>query len=174
MSQILTFNNEGKSSHSLLEAISKAVVSTLKSQNGKPASINIIVEGYEFDGEEYVAKVRVMIMPHDLELDNKYHENDGERHDHQQEAEGVAIGFTAAAYDIGLFDSVHDDVLQRIQANIAEKIIIEGKIILIASEEVHDLLRHEVKELRLAKENNLDLPSLDIDGSRYGGNDEAA
>ena len=175
MSEILNHNGEGKSRHSLLDAISKAVAKSIKGHNGMPASVNVIVEGYEFDGEEYVAKVRVMLMPHDLETDNRYHEKEEERQDHQKEAENVAVGFTAATYDIGFFNSTHDKALQMLEAQIQDIITIDGKVILIASDEVHDLLRQEAKELTQKQENNLDLQALELGpGSGSSGHKEDA
>jgi hypothetical protein len=162
MTQIHAEKSKGRSRHSLLEAIFKATATCIKKHDGGPASVNLIVEGYEFDGEDYVAKVRVMIMPHDLETDNLYHEKDATRHNRQEEGEDIATGFMAASYDIGLYDSVHDEVLHALQGQIQDKICMDGKVILIASDDVHDMLRKEVKERNMTKENNLDLQALEL------------
>lgn len=166
MTQLLANDQEGKSSYSLLEAIIKAISASLKTFPSGPASVNVIVEGYEFDGEEYVAKVRVIVMPHNLDIDNIYHENREDRDERQMEAENVASGFMAAAHHIEQYDSEYDHALNIIQAEIASKIELshEAKVTLSTTDEIHDILRKEAKEQQMKKENTLDFQTLDLGG----------
>ena len=176
MTQISADSIEGRARGSLLEAITKAVSASLKTFNGGPASINVIVEGYEWDGEEYVAKVRVMVMPHDMEMDNLYHEGEDDRHNRQAEAENFAAGFTAAAHNIEQFDSRHDEAVLAVESHIHAEIQMstEGKIVLIASDDIHDKLQEEAIKNNLTDDNKLEAPTLDLGGGSSKQTDKAA
>jgi F0F1-type ATP synthase epsilon subunit len=98
MVHIDTAKAEGTSKTSLTKAISAAIADILGGyKDVQKISITIIIDGYEFNGEEYVVKVRAIVANIDKDMEEAYHEKADDLEERLQAGDDMAHDFTESS-----------------------------------------------------------------------------
>ena len=189
MTHIIPGEGKGKSGHSLMEALVNAIAKA-KSQVGirgdHKTAMAVIIDGYDFNGEDYEVSVKISVVDFDLAQDDIYHENDDDLEERREHSEEMSNAFYASSFGIIHHnpDAPDQDGIENVvEAKLAEyeeidahSSIEQNGLKLYASNDVHDLLANEIMQMRQDKVMKNDMPSLDLGGG--GGSsartDEAA
>lgn len=141
MTQIEMEAATGRSKNNLMEAIADAFRQALAGRNHR-YSITLIIDGYEFNGEEFRANVRIILYDLDEDKEELYRHIEEE---HQKRVEEEMINeMYAAFYNRALFpeeDSVADQIKDAIDK--LEETQPPQDVRVIATPEMHDRLEKE-------------------------------
>lgn len=109
---IETNDAAGHSKKSLGDAIANAIGTAMADFDGEhKMSLTVVIDGYEFDGQEYRVKVRVIVL--DLtkaELEHTRHVVEDKEHEKEEELSRELVNeMTAAIYNKHSYDSQVDE-----------------------------------------------------------------
>lgn len=160
MTSILNGQGFGQSKESLKAAIVNAISQAMAEAgvNGDHMnSTTVIVDGYEFDGENFNVKARVSVIDHDLEQQEIYHEKDAELQERLEHSEDINNAFFASAngFDQGSIDQQDQAIDQSMEDILSNEEGIapavdnidsapQDNFQFMASAEVHDQLAQEI------------------------------
>jgi len=166
-------NTRGHSKNSLSEAIANAVGEAMGELHGdgdSQISLTVVVDGYEFDGQQYHVNVRVMVLD--------YTASQHELYEHlKDDAPDLANDMTAAIYGKSSFDSDHDELVHEMEHKLEENFMEDGEIndfTLIAHPFTHNHLEMEAgyferRDFHPQNDYKYDAPGPGLGGGASGG-----